>query len=202
MRNIVDSSQTAVGSEKMQGFTLVELIVSVGIFAMVMLIATSAYFSLIALDRRARATNQIVSSLSFAVDAMSRGMRTGADFQCNNGSADAYGNYIAGDCTSFSYTDSVLGTTVTYIKKVDGSIGRCQGSGSCLDANASPLTDPAITIQKLSFYVRGVGTGASPSWAQQPHVTFVISGELPGGKAGEKVPFTLEGGATQRLTEY
>lgn len=185
-----------------KGFTLVELIVSIAIFSIVMLIATGAYFNLIALDRRARATNQVVSSLSFAIDTMTRGIRTGYNFRCNNGTADAYGNYTVGDCTSFSFTDSVLGTTVTYVLKSNGSIGRCEGSGSCLDSAASPLTDPSITIQKMSFYLRGVGTASAPTWVQQPHATFVISGRLPAGANGQTVPFTIQEGATQRLLEY
>ncbi len=185
-----------------KGFTLVELIISIGIFSIVMLVATGAYYSLIALDRRARATNQVVSSLAFAIDTMVRGIRTGYNYTCNNGTVDAYGNYVVGDCNSFSYTDAVLGTTVTYILKSNGSIGRCEGSGSCLESSASTLTDSSITIQKISFYVRGVGTASSPTWAQEPHVTFVISGQLPAGSNGQTVPFTIEEGATERLLEF
>ena len=171
---------------------------------MVMLVATSLYYNLIVLDRRARATNQVVSSLSFAMDTMARGIRTGYDYQCTT----TGGNDTTGNCTSFSYSDTVLKTRVTYIKKASGSIGRCQGTPgnysnlSCLDASASPLTDPGITIAKLSFYVRGVGNSAAPTWAQQPHVTFVISGRIPAGSKGEVVPFTIQEGATQRLLDY
>jgi len=200
MRNRVTSQRKTGG--RTRGFTLVELIVSVGLFALVMLVAAGAYFTLISLDRRARSTNAIVSSVSFAIDTMARGIRTGAVYICNNGTADSYGNHLAGDCTSFSYTDSVLGTTVTYILKANGSIGRCEGPGACLDANASSLTDSSISIQKLSFYVRGVGVTSSPTWAQQPHVTFIISGLIPAGSGGATVPFTIEEGATERLIEY
>ncbi len=186
-----------------KGFTLVELIVSVGLFALVMLIATGAYFSLIALDRQARATNQVVSSLSFAIDTMTRGIRTGTNYQCTNAAEDAYGNSSSGSCTSFSYSDSALNTTVSYVLKANGTIGRCEGvaPGACTDVNASELTDSSITIQKLSFYVRGAGSVAAPTWQQQPHVTFVISGRMPAGP-NKTVPFTIQQGSTERLIDY
>jgi prepilin-type N-terminal cleavage/methylation domain-containing protein len=189
--------------EQQRGFTLVELIVSVGLFALVMLIATGAYFSLIALDRQARATNQVVGSLSFAMDTMTRGIRTGTNYQCTNSAEDAYGNSSSGACTAFSYSDTALNTIVSYILKANGTIGRCEGvaPGSCTDVNASALTDSSITIQKLSFYVRGSGTVSSPTSAQQPHVTFVISGRMPAGP-NKTVPFTIQEGSTQRLIDY
>ena len=190
-------------NKQQRGFTLVELIVSVGLFALVMLIATGAYFSLIALDRQARATNQVVGSLSFAMDTMTRGIRTGTNYQCTNIFDDVYGNSSTGSCTSFSYSDTALNTVVSYVLKANGTIGRCEGvaPGACTDVNASALTDSSITIQKLSFYVRGAGNSAAPTWQQQPHVTFVISGRMPAGP-NKTVPFTIEQGSTQRLIDY
>lgn len=189
-------------TQRHRGFTLVELIISVGLFALVMLVATGAYFSLISLDRKARATNQVVGSLSFAVDTMARGVRTGTNYQCLNGTPDAYGNSTTGTCTSFSYTDTVLGSTVTYILKTNGTIGRCEGAGGCTDALASSLTDTNITIQSLAFYVRGVGTAAAPTWAMQPNVMFVIKGTMSSGSGGQTVPFSIQESATQRLIDY
>lgn len=208
----IDMKKKTQQKRKSSGFTLVELIVSVGLFALVMLIATGAYFTLIALDRRARATNQVVSSLSFAVDTMMRGIRTGTNYQCAGGSSSG-GNNAVGDCTSFSYTDinvsdpntGVPPATVVYIKKANQTIGRCEntiGNVTCTDANASSLTDSGITIQKLAFYVRGVGNGSAPTWAQQPHVTFIISGLMSAGSGGKTVLFTIQQGATQRLIDY
>lgn len=188
------------------GFTLVELIVSVGLFALVMLIATGAYFSLIALDRRARATNQVVSNLSFAMDTMMRGIRTGTNFKCiNNQDPDTQNaNSSNGSCDSFSYSDTALNTTVSYILKTsNNTIGRCEGiaPGLCDNTNASSLTDSSITIQKISFYVRGVGTSTPAVSQQQPHVTFVLRGTMSAGP-NKTVTFTIQQGATQRLIDY
>lgn len=209
----------------MRGFTLVELVVSVGLFALVMLVATGAYFSLISLDRRARATNQVVSNLSFAMDTMMRGIRTGTNFQCTHGTiADVDGNSNDGTCDAFSYSDTILNTKVSYILKANKTIGRCEGvaPGTCTDVNASSLTDSTITIQKLSFYVRGAGSlsasASASNQVQEAHVTFVVSGVMPGGSCGSviadtqrnmsganacpPIPFTLQQASTQRLIDY
>ncbi len=190
-------------TRSVRGFTLVELIVSVGIFAVVMTIAASAYFTLISLDRRARATNQVVNNLSFAVDSMMRGIRTGTNYKCLN-NADAYGNSngSGGDCTQFSYTDSNLASgsnVVTFYRKGDGTIGRCEANSNCLvDAQSSSLTDPAITITSLVFRVRGVGPAAPD---EQPQVLFTVKGTLPADTSGNKATFVIEEGATQRLID-
>ena len=193
-------------TRKTQGFTLIELIVSVGLFALVMLVATGAYYTLIALDRKARATNQVVSSLAFAVDTMTRGVRTGTNYRCLNGTLDVYGNTTAGVnsfCGVFSYTDSTLNTTVTYILKADGTIGRCEGVSSCLDANASSLTDKAIKIDYMGFIVRGVGdfNVVGPQSTQQPIMNVTIKGTIPSGSGGQTVPFSIQESAVQRLID-
>ena len=184
------------------GFSLVELIVSVGLFALVMLVATSAYFNLISLDRQARATNQIVNNLSFAIDTIVRGVRTGTNFECSDNAAlrDSDHNSTNGSCKTFSYTDTGLGATVTY-EISSGRLYRCEGTSVCTPPTRSPLTDPSITLDSTSaFYVRGVGTGAAPTSDQQPQVLFVLKGSMPSG-VGKTVPFLVQESATQRIIE-
>ncbi len=183
-----------------RGFTLIELIVSVGLFAIVMLVATSAYLTLIRLDRRARATNQVVNNLSFAMDAMVRGIRTGSGYRCINGSPDAQGNSTTGACTQFYYTDSNLAVNnnvVTYF--LNGTnVLRNEGSSFSTTVNtASLLTDPAITISSLVFYVRGAGTANN----EQPQVLFTLKGSLPADSNGQTTTFSIEQGATARVID-
>ena len=183
-----------------RGFTLIELIVSVGIFSIVMLVATSAYLTLIRLDRRARATNQIVNNLSFAMDAMVRGIRTGSDYHCINGAPDASGNSTSGACTQFYYTDSNLATgsnVVTFF--LDGTkVMRNEGAVySTSVATASLLTDPSITVSSLVFYVRGAGTSNDA----QPQVLFTLKGSMPADASGDVTTFTIQEGATARVID-
>ena len=158
-----------------RGYTLLELIVSLGLFSIVMLVVMGAYVALISLDRQSRAQNQLAASLSFAVESMARNLRTGTQYDCNSGGSpfNCTGNPGA---EKISFLDS-QNQVITYIKKNDGSIGQCIGSGSCLDANAVSLTDRRITISSLQFFVRGVGTTGTDA-ERQPNVTLVIKGTM------------------------
>ncbi len=168
-----------------RGYTLLELIVSIGLFSIVMLVVTSAYLALISMDREARATNELVANLSFATESMMRNIRTGTSYSCGSGN---------GNCTQFTFLDS-QGQPMTYRLKSNNTIGQCS-SGTCVDASAIPLTDTRITIQSLTFYVRGVGT----SDVQQPQVTVTIKGTMAT-DAGKTTSFNIESSATQRLIE-
>lgn len=184
---------TMTTSPSLRGYSLLELIVSLGIFSMVMLVVMGAYVTLISLDRQARANNQLAASLSFAVESMARSMRTGTGYDCNGGGSPFTCSGTGGG--SISFLDS-QGQAITYIQKSDGSIGQCTGTSGCLDNNAVSLTDHRINITSLRFYVRGVGTGDD----MQPSVTFVVAGTMAT-EAGEVSTFSIQSGATQRLIE-
>ncbi|HEX2792463.1 MAG TPA: type II secretion system protein [Candidatus Paceibacterota bacterium] len=169
-----------------RGYTLLELIVSVGLFSLVMLVVMGAYLSLISIDRRARATNDLVTNLSFALESMMRNVRTGSNYSCGSGN---------GTCSQFSFKDSD-NQSYTYLLRSDGTIGQCSGVGSCSQTTATQITDPRITITDLDFYVRGVGS----SDGIQPQMTASISGTMPTDQ-GESVEFTIQTGATQRLID-
>jgi len=172
-----------------RGYTLLELIVSVGIFSMVMLIVTSAYLTLVHLDRKARATSDVMTNLSFVVESMTREIRTGTDYKCNTTGTNCA--TIPG--TSFRFTDSrATPRTVTY--SVSG--GQIFVT---IDGIVTALTDPRVQITTLNFYVRGVGTTAGDAYLP-PQVTFVIKGTLQP-EPGTTVSFSLEGSATERFIE-
>lgn len=171
-----------------RGYSLAELIVSVGIFSMVMLIVTSVYLALISYDRQARATNELASNLSFSLESMIRNIRTGTNYTCS------------GDpCTSLTFTNSD-GVAVHYRRNTDGTIGQCTGAGAngCNDATSIPLTDTHIDVDVLSFYVSGVPGHADAAY--QPQVTVVTRGTMAT-DVGKSLEFSVQMTATQRLLD-
>jgi hypothetical protein len=169
--------------------------VSLGLFSVVMLVVLAAYINLISLDRQARASNQLSSSLSFAVEAMTRAVRTGTGYACNANTSVP--NCAAGG-NSISFTDSEgVYTRYGIVAHANGnnSIGYCTGSCTSL----TPLTDQNINIQTMTFYVQGVGTDPS-NRNIQPHATISISGTMLTEK-GRTSSFSIQTGATQRLIE-
>lgn len=173
-------------SRSMRGYTLLEMTVSVGIFSLIMLAATGAYLKLIALDREARATNELVTNLSFAVDSMSRAVRTGSDYKCNKTGTNCTNG------TSLRFTDDQG-------RQVDLEVagGRITET---ISGSAVPLTDPRIAIDTMSFIVRGVGAAEACGSRIQPQVIFVIKGSLVTGQ-GDTASFNIQGSATQRILD-
>lgn len=196
-------------TQTQRGYSLLELIVSLGIFSMVMLVVMGAYVTLISLDRQARANNQLSASLAFAVESMARSLRTGSEYACN-GNASVPNCPASGGSISFCLDgrtcrdgDSDEQYLVTYRIKEDGSIGQCTGTIGCLDNNAISLTDPNIEIESLKFYVRGVdidGNNPLVNDNVQPNVIFTIKGTMRT-EGDEEASFSIQTAATQRLIE-
>lgn len=176
-----------------RGFTLVELIVSIGLLSVVIVVAMSAYLSLISLDRKARATNDLMTNLSFAVEAMRRSIRTGTNYDC--GGIGGIANCVNG-ASSFSFIDE-NNQTVTFLLKSDGTVGTCVNTGVCTPSSATTITDPRIRVSNLTFYTQGAGTGDG----LQPRVIFTVSGTITPDTKSAPISFTIEGGATQRLID-
>lgn len=161
-----------------RGFTLIEMIVAVGVFAVVMLIMTGAYLTLIDLNRKAHAVNTVMTDLSFALETMARGIRTGTNYSCGGGDC-------VGGGTALTFTDDA-GRVITY---------RLAGTGLVRDVAGvtAPLTSPVVTIDRMKFYV----LGTSPSDARQPRVTIALSGTIAVPN-NSPVSFSFQTGATQR----
>lgn len=64
------------------GFTLIEMIVSLGVFSVVVTIAVGALLVLIAANRQLQEEQGILTNLAFALDSMTRELRTGSHYYC------------------------------------------------------------------------------------------------------------------------
>jgi prepilin-type N-terminal cleavage/methylation domain-containing protein len=167
--------------QKKQGFTLIELVVSVGLFALIMTLAAGSYLIMIGVNRHVQGITTGIDNLAFALETMTRSMRTGTTYDCG----------VVGGCpsgtSSFTFKDAA-GTTIVY-SLVGTTIYRNNGIA------VSPLTDPSVTVTSLTFY--SYGTSRSPADYEQSRVTMIVSGTISSGP-GKTEPFTVETGATMR----
>jgi prepilin-type N-terminal cleavage/methylation domain-containing protein len=171
---------------KRGGYTLVELVIAVGLFSVVMLLATGAYLMMIGINQQTQGVATGINSLSFALETMTRNIRTGGSYSC--GIALDLGDCSSGE-TSFSFKNE-NGATITYSLTSSAIQQR-------IETVVSTLTDPSsVTISSLKFYV--TGTGTPPSDLKQARVTIVVSGTVSAGEAKPKKYFTIETGATMR----
>ncbi len=178
-----------IHSHTKRGFTLVELLVSVGIFSVVMMIALGALLAISESDRRAETLKSVINNLNFSLDSMTRSIRTGTNYDA---SADC-GSPSGTDCTappgsiSLRYKDAGGHTVVyklqnaTVMRSVDG-------------ATFAAITAPEVVISKLAFYVVGSPTGDGI----QPKVNILLSGSVA---VTSKLTsqFNLQTSVTQRV---
>tara|TARA_B100001989_G_scaffold251523_1_gene230914 strand:+ start:2520 stop:3185 length:666 start_codon:yes stop_codon:yes gene_type:complete len=65
-----------------KGFTLIEMIVSLAVFSTVITIAVGALLMLIGTNQRLQDEQTVMTNLSFALDSMTREIRTGTNYYC------------------------------------------------------------------------------------------------------------------------
>ncbi len=73
------------------GFTLIEMIVSLAVFSGVITIAIGALLVLVAANDQLQGEQSVMTNLSFALDSMTREIRTGTEYHCR--SANNYNQY-------------------------------------------------------------------------------------------------------------
>jgi len=84
---ITDYKMTKTLSNK--GFTLVEMIVSLGIFAVVAVVALGALVRIITANQKAQTLEAAVTNMNYSLESMSRELRVSTEYQCYNDRAFA-----------------------------------------------------------------------------------------------------------------
>lgn len=201
------------------GFTLIEMLVSVALFAVLVLVCIGALLSLVAANKKAQALEAVMNNLNISIDDMTRNLREGTAYNCTNitnpGGA-------AADCTSggsllsfepystlstppprwvFAYAAygtavqwSSGATCVTTTKK-DGCIMVSKDGGNTY----TQLTSPDVSINKLEFFVAGTQSSSQKtSNYEQPYAIIVIKGTANGTDAKSSSTFHIEAAADQR----
>ena len=82
------------------GFTLIEMIVSVGLFAIVMFISTAVIFSIINGNRKSQSINTVANNLNFSIESVIRDIKTGYWYNCYDYHANG-GDSIFNDIDTF-----------------------------------------------------------------------------------------------------
>lgn len=134
-----------------RGYTLIELIIAVGLFALIMTLASGAYLVMIGINRQTQSISTGINNLSFALETMTRTIRTGTDYSVGG--------------TTFSVTNA-NGNRVNYSLL-----------NNIIYQDSAPLTDPSVNVSSLMFYDYGTSSGDS----EQARVTIIVSGTVSSG---------------------
>ena len=162
------------------GFTLLEMLVAIGIFSVVALLASSSAVVFQSLQRKVLNAQNAHDNSRFAIETMAREIRTGDLFcdsslatrcQLPSGVIDDDCAWSDGGCDQFALRGSISGTPdIAYRLHKDipagiqGAIQKRIGSGAWYY-----VTDPKRTISSLQFYASGIGV---PD--EQERITIVV----------------------------
>lgn len=200
-----------------RGFTLVEMIVSLALFAVVSTMSVGTVVVLLDGNRELRDEQATIGNVQFALDAITRDIRTGYNYICDSEPGGLPSESIftgnldnltssGEDCTngltgnnpnarhgvSFIIADSDSGSGLPqrmayYYDRGEASIFRRVG-----DNDPESILSESITLNDANFFV----TGTSDSDETQPTVTVRLEVEAEDG-----VPFELQTTVTQRFLD-
>ncbi len=173
------------------GFTLIELMVAMSLFAIVMVISLGAILTIVNANRASQSLESVMNNLNFAVEAISRDIRTGSSYgaSCNTSS----------DCPAINFLNS-KGVWVDYeLNKITHAIQKkTQPPGSESSwSDLQDVTGPDVQINNLQFFVSGDGTADG----LQPRVLLIIQGSA--GNVGKGyADFNIQTTLSQRAVDY
>jgi type II secretory pathway pseudopilin PulG len=200
------------------GFTLIELMVSVGLFVVVMMVAVGSLIAVAGADQKAQAIQSVVNDLNFAIDDMSRNLRTGSQYHCDDGTGDTIGNLnqvnivTPQDCSTNGSSYIALLDSNQDVDRIvywfsstcldnPGGTPRAGYAGGCLERSTQsgatgtwvPLTSPNILLDDARFFT----IGAPAADRIQPKVVMRLSAHLVVNSATTSL--FMETSVTQRL---
>ncbi len=142
------------------GFTLVELIVAIGLFAIIVSVGIGGFVRALRIQRQISSVVATNSNASLVIEQMAREIRTGSNFSCPGGDP----------CATNQLTfQNANGVTVTYAVSIaaggNGVITRTEGNNP-----AQAITSDNINVRYLSFLLFGY----LPNDGYPPRITLFV----------------------------
>jgi prepilin-type N-terminal cleavage/methylation domain-containing protein len=155
------------------GFTLIEMMVAVSIFAIVVMISMTAILSVVDSNKKAQSLKSVMNNLNFALETMTRSIKTGE-------------NLVVINVNRVQIIDQNENNVIYSL----GDGGYANRIVRIVGGNVEPITAPEVEISNLKF-IDGTGTG-------QPSVVMIVQGTV---KMSERVSsdFSIQTTVTQRL---
>ncbi|MAZ67605.1 hypothetical protein CL652_02445 [bacterium] len=187
-----------------RGFTLVEMLVAVALFAVVMTVSVGALLAMVDANRKAQALQSVMNNLNVALDGMVRNIRMGVAYHCGN-SSETNKTVLStrSDCVSggdllafesFGNSQADTGDQWVYWFQ-DGRIWKSEDARD----TALPITAPEVEIDSFDVFVTGAeGVLSSDGDTTQPKVVFSIQGTA----GAQNSPFSVVGTSKRIRTTF
>lgn len=192
-----------------KGFTLIEMLVAVGLFSVVMLLSTAVIFSIINGNRKSQTINTVVNNLNFSIESVIRDVKTGYWYQCHDYRGnwptleEFKANYLnQATNPGYSCIDDGYSTYISFISTISSDAsprvvqyyfepGTDTSPGMIykVDEDSAPdgykLTSPEIDIKQFDLYIKNPppANTSNSTTALQPGVFLIMKGNV---KVGNK----------------
>lgn len=196
---------------RQRGFTLIEMMVSMALFAVVAVVAIGALLKIVDANKKAQAIETSINNLNFVLESMSREMRLGTNYSCygssgeipttlsSSRSCDAAGNWAIG-FNSSKTVGGDSGCNLIYAYAFEDGVLQKAEQASCGGAlTFSPVIsndtnlDSQIAFDIASARVVSSGVG-------EPYAQFHFRGSA-GVKEKTKSTFDLQTTVSQRIPD-
>jgi len=134
--------------KNIKGFTLVELLVSLGVFMIIITIVVGGFVRALRTNRQASNLIAVNSNIAIVLESMAREIRTAYGFSVFSDCSDQSSGSSSGSSSCLQYTNS--SGNIIFYNLVDGSVLR-------FDQNPSgeKVTDNSVNVKSLRFSVSG-----------------------------------------------
>jgi prepilin-type N-terminal cleavage/methylation domain-containing protein len=197
---------TSGNFHKQRGFTLIELLVSMALFIIVLTIGVGALMVLISANAKAQNMQAAVSNIQFALDSMSREIRTGYAYYCSGGTETTGDIDVVQDCDQGTYLSIIEGGKSLTGGADNRRIGyRYNSSAEAVERKIGSgswvrLTDPNVKVTDMHFNVANSEHKDGTGNVLQPNVTIYLTGEVEG-ISDTGADFTMQTTVTSRVLD-
>jgi len=165
--------ETMIKRSKNRGFTLIEMLVAVGVFAIAAVVSLGALLNIADMERKSEALRAVNDNINFSLEMMMREIRAGRAYNLSSG--------------VFSFINNE-GITI-YYRLNNNRIERSNDG-----INYKSITSPELVVNNLDFTLRG----ANANDGLQPMVIISIKGTAGLEKQNTKTNLNLQTTVTQR----
>lgn len=172
------------------GFTLLELMVAIGLFTVSVLIGSGALVGLFDANNKSQTTFSAIGNLNYAIESMIRDIRFADVYHCGSSGTLSQPNDI---CPSGDDSLAVTKSGVTTMYRKNGT--RIEKSSNGLAGPFVSVTGGDVVLEYVHFYVAGSAPASSPSGTVgrdiQPYVVLVVKG-YSGSKSSSRTNFDIQ----------
>lgn len=176
--------------ETEKGFTLMEVMVSVSIFAIIITVGIGSLLTIFGVLQKTRSDQQTMDSLSFVLDTMTRRIRTGFDYT-GGGSTITFK-----DQDYDPITKPYLVTYTAVPNPLDSNSLQLFMSDETTGGQFVDITPDNLIIKRFNIEI----TGTDQTDIVQPMVQIHLSAILKNGK--QESPMKIQAAVSQRILDF